>query len=100
MLETAGEVIVRVGDQITPETIVARSVSAERPTVLFVASELGVPNNTISRYLTKKVGSKFEQGDTIARTRRGLRTVSVPAPSAGILTSVDESNGTVVFSLS
>jgi hypothetical protein len=100
MLETAGEVIVRVGDQITPETIVARSVSAERPTVLFVASELGVPNNTISRYLTKKVGSKFDQGDTIARTRRGLRTVSVPAPASGTLTSVDESNGTVGFALS
>ena len=100
MLDSTGEVIVRVGDQITPETIVARSVSAERPTVLFVASELGVPNNTISRYLTKKVGSKFAQGDTIARTRRGLRTVSFPAPSAGTLTSVDEVNGTVVFSLS
>ncbi|MEX2315381.1 MAG: hypothetical protein WD628_06645, partial [Thermomicrobiales bacterium] len=100
MLATGGEVIVRVGDQITPETIVARSISAERPTVLFVASELGVPNNTISRYLTKKVGSKFEQGDTIARTRRGLRTVSFPAPAAGTLTSVDESKGTVVFSVS
>ena len=100
MLDSAGEVIVRVGDQITPETIVARSVIAERPTVLFIASELGVPNNTVSRYLTKKVGSKFEQGETIARTRRGLRNVTVPAPASGTLTSVDESNGTVVFSLS
>ncbi len=100
MLDTPGEVIVRVGDQITPETIVARSVSTERPTVLFVASELGVPNNTVSRYLTKKVGSKFELGDTLARTRRGLRTVTFPAPASGTLTSVDESNGTVVFSLS
>ncbi len=100
MLDRQGEVVVRVGDQITPETIVARSMSAERATVLFVASELGVPNNTVSRYLTKKVGSKFEQGETIARTRRGLRTVSFPAPSLGTLTGVDDSNGTVVFSLS
>jgi hypothetical protein len=100
MLDSAGEVIVRVGDQITPETIVARSVSPERPTVLFIASELGVPNNTVTRYLTKKVGSKFEQGETIARTRRGLRNVTVPAPASGTLTSIDESNGTVVFSLS
>lgn len=100
MLDRQGEVVVRVGDQITPETIVARSLSAERSTVLFVASELGVPNNTVSRYLTKKVGSKFEQGETMARTRRGLRTVTFPAPSAGTLASVDESNGTVVFSLS
>lgn len=99
MLAGAGEVIVRVGDQIAPETIVARSMTAERPAVLFVASELGVPNNTVSRYLTKKVGSTFEQGDTLARTRRGLRTVSFPAPAAGTLTSVDEANGTVVFSI-
>lgn len=100
LLTSPGEVIVRVGDQITPETIVARSVVPERPTILFVASELGVPNNTVSRYLTRKVGSKFEQGEILARTRRGLRTVSFPAPAAGTLTSVDESNGTVVFSLS
>jgi hypothetical protein len=100
LLDRAGDVVVRVGDQVAPDTIVARSVSAERPTTLFVASELGVPGNTISRYLTKKVGSAFDQGETIARTRRGLRTVSVPAPSAGTLTSVDESNGTIIFSVS
>ena len=79
---------------LQPRRLAARMLAAR------VASELGVPNNTISRYLTKKVGSKFEQGDTIARTRRGLRTVSFPAPAAGTLTSVDESNGTAVFSLS
>ena len=100
MLDSAGEVIVRVGDQIVPETIVARSASVERATTLFIASELGVPANTISRYLTKKVGSKFEQGETIARRRTGLRVLTIPVPASGTLTSIDETNGTVVFSVS
>ncbi len=100
MLDSAGEVIVRVGDQITPETIVARAASVERATTLFIASELGVPGNTISRYLTKKIGSKFEQGETIARRRPGLRVLTIPVPASGTLTSIDEANGTVVFSVS
>ncbi|MGH9173042.1 MAG: hypothetical protein ACRD1H_01725, partial [Vicinamibacterales bacterium] len=100
LLGRAGEVVVRVGDQVTPDTVVARTASTERSTTLFIASELGIPNNTIARYLTKKVGSRFDQGETIARRRPGLRTISIPAPAAGTLASVDEANGTVVFSVS
>lgn len=101
MLDSAGEVSVRVGDSVTPETVVAKSVSGDKPTTLFVASELGVPNNSISRYLTKPVGSSFAAGDVIARARpKGVRTVSVTAPAAGTLVSVDETQGTVVMNIS
>ena len=98
VLDESGDVSVHVGDQVTPETIVARTAAIEKPMTMFVASELGVPNNNVSRYLTKPVGSAFRHGEVIARSRRGLRTVSVTAPSAGTLTSVDESGGTIVFS--
>ena len=98
MLDESGDVSVHVGDQVTPETIVARTAAIEKPMTMFVASELGVPNNSVSRYLTKPVGSTFRLGEVIARSRRGLRSVSVTAPSAGTLTSVDESGGTIVFS--
>lgn len=98
MLDESGDVSVHVGDQVIPETIVARTAAIEKPMTMFVASELGVPNNSVSRYLTKPVGSAFRHGEVIARARRGLRTVSVTAPSEGTLTSIDGSGGTIVFS--
>src|SRR5688500_14331617 len=55
MLTEAGEVTVRVGEAVNPETVVAKLPSFEKPTTLFVASELGVPNNSLTRYLTKSV---------------------------------------------
>lgn len=102
LLGQPGEVLVRVGDTVTPETVVARSAAIEKPMTLFVASELGVPNDNVQRYLAKPVGSSFAAGDVIARARvrGGLRTVTVTAPSAGVLTSLDESTGTVTFAVS
>jgi len=100
LLDRPGEVLVRVGDAVAPDTVVAKANAAEKPMMLFVASELGVPNDNVQRYLTRPVGSTFSAGDVIARARRSLRTVSVTAPSAGTLLSVDESTGTVTFSVS
>lgn len=98
LLDEPGDVSVHVGDLVNPETIVARTAEVEKPTTMFVASELGVPNTSVGRYLTKPVGSVFKQGEAIARSRRGLRTVTVTAPANGTLTSLDESGGTIVFS--
>lgn len=100
LLDRPGEVLVQVGEAVAPETVVAKASAAEKPMTLFVASELSVPSDNIQRHLTKPVGSTFGTGDVIARARRGLRTVSVTAPSAGTLLSIDESNGTVTFSVS
>jgi hypothetical protein len=95
LLERAGRVEVGVGDIVTPDTIVARSAKADKTITLYVASELGVPNDKIQRYLAKPTGSTFASGEVIARARRGMRSVSLTAPMAGTLTAVDEAAGTV-----
>jgi len=100
LLDRHGRVEVGVGDVVTPETVIARTESSEKPVTLYVASELGVPNDKVVRQLTKSVGATFEAGEDIARRRHGLRTASVPAPFAGTLTRVDESTGTVEFVVS
>ncbi|RIK46129.1 MAG: hypothetical protein DCC58_04185 [Chloroflexi bacterium] len=96
-LERAGDVEVRVGDSVEPHTVVARSGSLEKTTTVFVASELGIANDEVRRRLTRPIGSSFEAGEEIARVRRGLRTAAVTAPLAGVLTDVDDANGTVVL---
>lgn len=99
LLDRSGEVIVRVGDVVTPDMIVARASSSDKAMTLFVASELGVPNNSVQRYLTRPVGSKFKAGEAIARAG-GLRKVTVSAPADGVVVSADEQQGSVVFSVS
>jgi hypothetical protein len=99
-LDRPGEVEVRVGDSVEPTTIVAHSSSLEKTITVFVASELGVSNDEVRRRLTRPIGSSFEAGEEIARSRRGLRTAAVTAPLAGVLTNVDDSNGTVVLQAS
>lgn len=100
LLERPGEVAVRVGDTVQPDTIIARAASAEKMVTIFVAAELGVQPNSVQRHLTKPIGSSFKDGDVIARARPGLRSVTVVAPAAGKVVSVDEAQGTVAFAVS
>jgi hypothetical protein len=95
LLERAGRVEVGVGDIVTPDTVVARSAKADKTITLYVASELGVPNDKIQRYLSKPTGSSFTAGEVVARARRGMRSASLTAPMAGTLAAVDEAAGTV-----
>lgn len=98
VVRTAGEVTARVNDLVEPETKLAtESSEAGRTLTLHLARELGVAPNTVSRYLTKPIGSAFQAGEAVARTRRGLRVITASAPSAGTLTAVDEATGTATL---
>jgi hypothetical protein len=98
VVRTAGEVTARVNDLVEPETKLAtESSEAGRTLTLHLARELGVAPNTVSRYLTKPIGSAFQAGEAVARTRRGLRVITASAPIAGTLTAVDEATGTATL---
>lgn len=97
LLPQSGEVLVAVGDELTPEQVVAQSEAVEQTITLYVASELGVDNKSLSKYITKSVGSTIKKGDVIARVRRGLRTATVKSPTDGKLVAIDDTNGTVVL---
>ncbi|CAN5627624.1 hypothetical protein BH23CHL2_BH23CHL2_26820 [soil metagenome] len=96
VLPQAGEVLVSVGDSVAPDGVIARSEDVEQTLTLYVASELGVETNELSKYVAKSIGSSITEGDVIARVRRGLRTASVKSPTDGTLVSVDDTSGTVV----
>ena len=100
MLPQPGEVLVSTGDTVGPDQVIARSEDIEQTMTLYVASELGVANEELSKYLAKSIGSEIKKGDVIARIRRGLRTANVKSPSDGTLVAVDDSNGTVVVTSS
>jgi hypothetical protein len=90
----AGEISVRVGDRVEPGTEIATAMVAEgRPLLLNIAREFDLEPDAVSRYLTKPVGSEFEENEPIARARRGLRSVTCKAPVPATLTELDESTG-------
>ena len=100
MLPQAGEVLVSIGGRVAPDEVIARSEDVEQTLTLYVASELGVDNSELSKYVAKSIGSTMKSGEVIARVRRGLRTATVKAPADGTLVSVDDTNGTVLVSSS
>jgi hypothetical protein len=98
VLSGSGEIQVNEGDRVEPETELATTtVAAARPVSLHVARELGVDPGAISQYLSKPIGSTFQEGEPLARARRGLRSVSCNAPVTATLTAVDEGTGVVTL---
>ncbi len=89
-----GEVQVRAGDRVDPGAELATAMVAEgRPLVLNIAREFDMEPDAVSRYLTKPIGSEFEEDEPIARARRGLRSVTCKAPVRATLTDLDETTG-------
>ncbi len=67
-LAIPGDVFVKPGDTVEPDTVVARSVRQFlRPFFLDVANRLGVPGSEVGQYLKKKVGDEIDLGDMVAK---------------------------------
>ena len=98
MLSGDGDVQVRPGDRVDPSTELATALVAQgRVLQVNVARELEMEPETVSRYLTKPIGTDFEEGEPVARARRGLRSVTCKAPVASTMTDFDESTGVVTL---
>ncbi|MEX2426416.1 MAG: hypothetical protein WD401_06595 [Thermomicrobiaceae bacterium] len=94
VLDADGEILVRPGDRVEPAGQLASAMVAEgRPLLLNIAREFDMEPEAVSRYLTRPVGSEFEEGEPIARARRGLRSVTCRAPVSAPLMALDEATG-------
>lgn len=98
LLRSPGEITVNSGDQVNPDTPIGVAANnTGRSITLPLARELGVAPDSVTRYLTKPIGSRFEAGESVARSRKGLRNVTADAPIAGRLQEVNTSSGTATF---
>src|SRR5512145_2228014 len=83
-----GEVLVRVGQRVEPEDIVARTFLPSTPHVINVARALMIVPSQIERVMRREVGNKVAQGEVLARSGHfGGRTCL--APLGGIIAAVD-----------
>lgn len=94
-----GEVLVKVGDRVTAETVVARTELPGNVQTVNVANKLSILPEDIERHMLAKLGEWVEEGKFIAESRSffGLFKSRCEMPAAGTIESVSDITGQVII---
>jgi len=98
ILPLKGEVVVKVGDKVDPDDVVARTHLPGNVVPLNVANKLGIPPEDIELVMQKKVGDPIAEGEVIALKRSFIKWFSSSAAATldGTLESVSKVTGQVL----
>ena len=98
ILPLKGDVLVKTGDQLTPDTIVASTNLPGNVQMLKVSNILNIDPKDVVEALQVKEGQKVKKGDIIAETSGifGMFKSSVESPVNGTIESISQSTGRVV----
>src|SRR6185503_7922060 len=96
-LPYAGEVIVRQGQRVEPEEVVARAFVPGIPQIVNMARALQIAPALVERAMIREVGNKVAQGEVLARSSRIGGRVCL-APVGGEIVAVDSETGYVTIS--
>ncbi|PWB75435.1 hypothetical protein C3F09_02245 [candidate division GN15 bacterium] len=69
ILPLKGDVIVKVGDKVSPDNVVARTLLPGNVVPLNVANKIGIPPEDIDSVMQKKVGDRIKAGEVVAHAR-------------------------------
>ncbi len=99
MLPLPGNVLVKLGDAVRSDQVVAR---AELPGKVFpvnLANQLSVAPGEIKEYLTKKEGERVEKDEILAENKPLITwfKTEIPSPVAGTIESVSTVTGQVLL---
>lgn len=97
-LPIPGEVLVRQGDRVEPETVVARALLPGNVVTTNLARQLGVAAADLGDLMLVKEGAEVSEGQPIARSKGifGLMKQTVEAPTSGTLESVSKVSGQAI----
>ncbi len=98
ILPLKGEVIVKVGDKVSPDDVIARTHLPGNVVPLNIANKLGVPPEDIELVMLKKIGDPIEEGEPIALKKSFIKwfSSSAAATISGTLESVSKVTGQVL----
>ena len=98
ILPLKGEVLVKVGDKVNPDDVVARTHLPGNVVPLNVANKLGIPPEDIELVLQKKIGDPIAKGESIALKKSFIKWFSSSAVATidGTLESVSKVTGQVL----
>ncbi len=99
ILPIKGEVTVKAGDSVEPDTVVARTELPGDVYPVNVANTLGLGAKEVLAAMQKKVGEYVEQGAVLARASSffGLFKSSVDSPISGTVESISSITGQVIL---
>ena len=94
-LPLKGEVLVKTGDLVQPDTVVARTELPGIMQTVRVAEILGIEAQDVERVLRVKVGDKIQRGDIVAETTSffGLLKNDCKAPIDGTVELISPVSG-------
>jgi len=97
-LPLRGQVLVKVGDRVKAETVVARTELPGNVQTVNVANKLSLLPEDIHQHMTRKVGDWVEEGEMIAQSKSffGLFKSHCKMPVAGTIESVSNITGQVI----
>jgi hypothetical protein len=99
VLPIPGEVLVKQGDQVEPESVVARALLPGNVITSNLARVLGVASADLDELMLVKPGEQVEEGQPIARSKGifGLMKQTATAPTTGEFESVSKVSGQAIF---
>ncbi|MBD3217970.1 MAG: hypothetical protein GF310_06785 [candidate division Zixibacteria bacterium] len=99
ILPLKGDVVVKVGDKVEPDTVVARTDLPGTVEPLNVANILGVPPEDVEDCMVKKEGDPIEKGETIALNKSffGLFKTEAKSKISGSIESISSVTGQVLL---
>ncbi len=100
-LPLKGDVLVRAGDTVRSEDVVAKTELPGPVTILNVVNQLGIEPEEIHDYMLVKEGGTFKKGDKLAENRpflglSFLKTI-IKAPGDGLVEGISKITGQVVL---
>lgn len=99
ILPLKGDVIVKVGDTVTPDDVVARTHLPGNVVPLNVANKLSIPPEDIEYVMLKKAGDAVEDGEVIALKKSIIKWFNSPchATLKGTIESISHVTGQVLL---
>ncbi len=98
ILPLKGDVIVKVGDSVNPDDVVARTHLPGNVVPLNVANKLGIPPEDMKEMMLKKEGDPIKEGEMIALKKSFIKWFSSPCHATidGTVESISSITGQVL----
>lgn len=98
-LPLPGEVLVKRGDLVTPDTPVAKiALRPGIPWVVPAARLLGIQPHELSKSMLKKIGDKVKTKEVIARAEQGLYgRKELESPTDGVIEDISDRSGRLII---
>ena len=98
-LPIVGEVLVKEGDKVSYDTIVARTLIAGDPYIVNVAQKLAIEQEELVEYMVKKEGDPIQKGEILAKYIGFLGLVKryIYSPIRGTVEKISELSGQVIL---